>query len=110
MRGGELEGLKSFGIPILVYTVNDGARRGLAEHLAELGVDGLFSDDPALVRLAKIVHAADVSENRDTDPLGPGLLAIGEGGLDAEADDHALLGKSSFVYDALVAWCRRATA
>jgi glycerophosphoryl diester phosphodiesterase len=47
LRGGEIEGLKSFGIPILVYTVNDGTRGGLADHLAELGIDGVFSDDPA---------------------------------------------------------------
>jgi glycerophosphoryl diester phosphodiesterase len=49
LRGEEIEGLKSYGIPILVYTVNDGARGGLAEHLAELGVDSLFSDDPASI-------------------------------------------------------------
>jgi glycerophosphoryl diester phosphodiesterase len=47
LRGGEIEGLKSHGIPMLVYTVNDGTRGGLAEHLAELGIDGVFSDDPA---------------------------------------------------------------
>jgi hypothetical protein len=43
----------------------------------------------------------------DTDPAGPGLLAIGLGGLDVEADDHRLLDKGRFVYDALYAWCQR---
>ncbi len=33
--------------------------------------------DPALVRLAAIVHAADIDTELHTDPLGPGLLAIG---------------------------------
>ena len=33
--------------------------------------------DPALVRLARIVHAADIDGEIDTDPAGPGLLAIG---------------------------------
>lgn len=47
--------------------------------------------DPALVRLAKIVHAADIADDLGTDPGGPGLLAIGLGGLDVEADDHRLL-------------------
>jgi hypothetical protein len=61
----------------------------------------------ALVRLAAIVHAADVSEDRDADPLGAGLEAIGVGGLDVEADDHRLLERGSFVYDALYAWCQR---
>ncbi len=61
--------------------------------------------DPALVRLARIVHAADIEAELGTDPLGPGLLAIGQGGLDAEADDHRLLERGAFVYDALYAWC-----
>jgi len=62
--------------------------------------------DPALVRLARIVHAADVSADLNTDPIGPGLLAIGQGGLHAESDDHVLLQRGSFVYDALYAWCQ----
>jgi hypothetical protein len=66
--------------------------------------------DPALVRLASIVHAADIDGELGTDPLGPGLLAIGIGGLDVEPDDQRLLEKGSFVYDALYAWCQRQTA
>jgi hypothetical protein len=62
--------------------------------------------DPALVRLARIVHAADIAADLHTDPLGPGLLAIGEGGLHAETDDHVLLERGSFVYDALYGWCQ----
>jgi hypothetical protein len=57
------------------------------------------------VRLARIVHAADIDAELHTDPAGPGLLAIGLGGLDVEADDHRLLERASFVYDALYAWC-----
>lgn len=63
--------------------------------------------DEALERLARIVHAADVAEDRGSDPLGPGLEAIGVGGLDVETDDHVLLERGSFVYDALYAWCQR---
>ena len=66
-----------------------------------------LGDDPALARLAGIVHAADIDAELHTDPLGPGLLAIGLGGLDVEADDHRLLERASFVYDALYAWCRQ---
>jgi hypothetical protein len=65
--------------------------------------------DPALVRLARIVHAADISDDIDTDPAGLGLLLIGIGGLDVESDDHRLLDRGSFVYDALYAWCQRET-
>jgi len=63
--------------------------------------------DAALARLAKIVHAADIAADLDSDPLGPGLLAIGLGGLDVESDDQVLLQRGMFVYDALYAWCTR---
>jgi len=66
--------------------------------------------DPALARLAHIVHAADIAQDLDSDPLGPGLLAIGEGGLAVEADDQRLLARGRFVYDALYAWCQQQTA
>jgi hypothetical protein len=66
--------------------------------------------DEALVRLAEIVHAADIDGEIHKHPAAAGLLAIAEGGLAAEADDHALLAKESFVYDALYAWCARETS
>ena len=66
-----------------------------------------LTGNPALVRLAKIVHAADVSTDVNTDASGFGLLAIGIGGLDVEPDDHRLLDRATFVYDALYAWCER---
>ena len=69
-----------------------------------------LGSDPALGRLAQIVHAADITADLGTDPLGAGLLAIGEGGLDVEGDDHRLLERGSFVYDALYAWCQRRVA
>jgi hypothetical protein len=72
----------------------------------EFGLGG----DPALARLAAIVHAADISEDLHTDRLGPGLLAIGIGGLDVEPDDNRLLQAGMFVYDALYAWCVRQSA
>jgi hypothetical protein len=65
-----------------------------------------LGDDPALTRLARIVHAADVAADLHTDPLGPGLLALGQGGLHVEDDDQRLLERGMFVYDALCAWCQ----
>ena len=70
----------------------------------------LARDNPALVRLAKIVHAADIAADSGSDPLGAGLEAIGIGGLDVEVDDQLLLERGSFVYDALYAWCQRQVA
>src|SRR5262249_57689683 len=46
-----------------------------------------LGDDPALVRLARIVHAADIEADLHGDPAGPGLLAIRLGCLAVEPDD-----------------------
>jgi len=70
-------------------------------------LDRFQLDDLALARLARIVHAVEITTDLDTDALAPGVLAIGEGGLDAEADDQWLVERGLFVYDALSAWCRR---
>jgi hypothetical protein len=69
-----------------------------------------LAGNPALMRLADVVHAADVSADAASDPLAAGLLAIGVGGLDVEADDQVLLERGLFVYDALYAWCERQVA
>lgn len=66
--------------------------------------------DPALLRLARIVHAADIDSEIHTDSFAPALLALALGGLDVEADDHRLLERASFVYDALYAWCTQQIA
>ncbi len=47
----EIAQVRSREIPLLVYTVNDLQPGGLADHLAELGVTGLFTDDPLGMRL-----------------------------------------------------------
>lgn len=69
-----------------------------------------LGDDRALMRLARIVHAADLSQDLDSEPEAPGLLAIGIGGLDVESGYERLLHRGSFVYDALYAYCQRETA
>lgn len=99
------EGAHSFDAPEAEYT-----HRG-EKCTFEVLIDEFdLGTDAALVRLAKIVHAADVIDDLDSDPAGPGLLAIGVGGLDAEPDDQVLLERGSFVYDALYAYCQREAA
>ena len=62
--------------------------------------------DPALQRLAQIVHAADVAEDIDKDPIARGLEAIATGySLRFPADTENLEHQFD-VYDALYAWCR----
>lgn len=62
--------------------------------------------DPGLLRLAKVVHAADVAEDIDTDPLARGLEAIASGYSLRYPDDLENLEHQFQVYDALYAWCR----
>ena len=62
--------------------------------------------DPGLLRLAQIVHSADVSEDIDKDPLARGLEAIASGFSLRYPDDEENLSYQFEVYDALYAWCR----
>jgi len=62
--------------------------------------------EPGLLRLAKIVHAADVDKDIDTDPLARGLEAIASGYSLRFPRDEENLSHQFEVYDALYAWCR----
>lgn len=62
--------------------------------------------DPGLLRLAKIVHAADVAEDIDSDPIARGLEAIASGYSLRFPDDLENIEHQFEVYDALYAWCR----
>ena len=62
--------------------------------------------EPGLLRLAKIVHAADVSEDLDTDPIARGLEAIASGYSLRFPEDEENLAAQFELYDALYAWCR----
>ncbi len=89
---------------------------------AELGhVDGRCSfdsiifkyalKDPALDRLAKIVHGADVSADRDICPEAAGLYAVANGfALIHGDDDHRKIELEMPMYDALYAWCQKEVA
>lgn len=66
-----------------------------------------LTDDLALVRLAEIVHAADVSEDIDSSPEGHGLSAIAHGfALLHGTEDHTKIELETPMYDALYAWCQ----
>ena len=68
---------------------------------------GLLARDPALARMAEIVHGADVSADLDRVPESRGLKAIAEGFGLVFDDDHAILAAEFPLYDALHAWCAR---
>ncbi len=62
--------------------------------------------EPALLRLAKIVHAADIEADLHTEEIAPGLEAIAVGYSLRFPDDMENLRRQFEVYDALYAWCR----
>jgi hypothetical protein len=100
------EGADSFDAPGATYSHRrqpDGGQWCTFETLVD--VYGLGTD-PALVALARIVHAADIAEEADAHPFGPALRAIGNAGAAVECDDQRLLSRALFVYDALYAHCQ----
>lgn len=97
---GEREGAISYDAPGAKYT----HRNGLCSF--EVLVEEYAIDDPAIALLARIVHGADVAEDRDATPQSRGLLAVAEGFHLLDLDDHRQLELSLPVYDALYAWCR----
>ncbi len=62
--------------------------------------------EPGLLQLAKIVHAADVDEDIDSDPIARGLEAIASGYSLRFPEDMESIEHQFEVYDALYAWCR----
>jgi hypothetical protein len=98
----ETEGGYSYDAPGARYTHRDG--KCSFDVLVE---EFDLAEDPALVRLAEIVHAADVSEDRQTSPEGPGLYAIAHGfALLHGTADHKKIDLETPMYDALYAWCQ----
>jgi hypothetical protein len=62
--------------------------------------------EPGLLRLAKIVHSADVSEAIGQDPIAAGLEAIASGYSLRFPQDEENMEVQFEVYDSLYAWCR----
>jgi hypothetical protein len=93
-------GARSFDAPGAEFTHRDG------RCTFEVLVEEFRVDDPAVARLARIVHGADISGEVDATPQSAGLLAIAEGFGRAEQDDQKLLALELPVYDALYEWCK----
>jgi hypothetical protein len=97
-EAAEREGAIPFDAP----GVELGHHDGKCSFEAIIGKYGL--SDPALLRLARIVHAADTNELGE--PLAPGLEAIAVGYGLRFPDDGENLARQFELYDALYAWCR----
>jgi hypothetical protein len=96
----ERQGGYSYDAPEARYTHRD----GLCSF--EVLVEEYELDDPAVKLLARIVHGADISDDRDATPQSRGLLAVAEGFHLLDLRDHRQLELSLPVYDALYAWCQ----
>jgi hypothetical protein len=97
----EREGAHSYDAEGAEYT-HRGAKCSFEVFVDEFELGG----DAALVRLAEIVHAADVSDDEGAAVEGAGLSAIAHGfSLVHGADDHHKLELEFPMYDALYAWC-----
>ncbi len=96
----EREGALSYDAPGARYTHRD----ELCSF--EVLVEEYGIEDPAVRLLARIVHGADIAEDRDATPQSRGLLAIAEGFHLLGLGDHRQLELSLPVYDALYAWCK----
>jgi hypothetical protein len=98
------QGAHSYDAPGAEYAHRD----GLCSF--EVLLEEYHLDDPALQLLARIVHGADVADDRDATPQSRGLLAIAEGFHLLELGDQRQLELSLPVYDALYAWCKQEVA
>ena len=98
------EGAHSYDAPGAEYTHRD----GLCSF--EVLVEDYAIRDPAVALLARIVHGADVPEDRDATPQSRGLLAIAEGFHLLRLPDLQQLELCLPVYDALYAWCNHEVA
>ena len=93
-------GAHSYDAPGAEYTHKD----GLCSF--EVLIEDYEIDDTAVKLLARIVHGADMADNRDATPQSHGLLAVAEGFHLLNLGDHRQLELSLPVYDALYAWCK----
>jgi hypothetical protein len=100
----EREAAHSYDAPGATYTHRD----GLCSF--EVLVEEYGIADPAVARLARIVHGADISDDRDATPESRGLLAVAEGFHLLDLGDYRQLELSLPVYDALYAWCKHEVA
>jgi hypothetical protein len=67
--------------------------------------------DPALQRLARIVHGADIAADVGSVPEAAGLRAIAQGFVLTHGErDHEKIQLETPVYDALYAWCQQAAS
>ena len=94
----------SFDAPGTRYTHRDGLCT------FEVLVADHAIDDPAVALLARIVHGADIADDRDATPESRGLLAVAEGFALLGLPDEETPALQLPVYSAPHAWCQAQVA
>jgi hypothetical protein len=94
------EGARSFDAPGAQYTHRNG------NCSFETLVEDFRIADPAVALMARVIHGADVAEDRDETPESAGLLAIADGFALLGVNDQRQLELELPVYDALYAWAK----
>lgn len=97
----ERHGAVSFDAPGARYTHRDGLCT-----FEVLVADYNLGGDLALALLARVVHGADISTDRDATPQSRGLLAVADGFAYLGLPDQRQLELALPVYDALYAWAQ----
>jgi hypothetical protein len=100
----EREGATSFDAPGATYAHRDGMCT-FETLIVEYKID-----DPAVSLMARVVHGADISDDRDITAQSAGLEAIADGFALLEVDDQRQLALELPVYDALYAWAKEQVA
>ena len=100
------DGAIGFDAPGARYPHADASGRCSFEQLVEERLAG----DPALLRLAAVVHGADFPEEIDTTPESAGLWAISQGFTEVGKNDEEILERAGFLYDSLYAHLKRRLA
>jgi hypothetical protein len=96
----EREIARSFDAPGAQYTHRNG------NCSFETLVEDFAIDDPAVALMARVIHGADVADDRNATPESAGLLAIADGFALLDVDDQRQLELELPVYDALYAWAQ----
>jgi hypothetical protein len=96
---------KADGIPFDVRGAELGHHRGRCT--LEALIDKYELPDEALMRMARIIRAADLPQDEPAPAVAPGVLAIFDGIRDASESDEERLERGFVVCDALYAHCRQ---
>ena len=73
----------------------------------EVLLDTYGLDDPSLIRMSRVIHAADLPQDEPSTSLAPGVLAIFDGVRDGYDTDDERLERGFVVCDALYRYCQQ---